>query len=234
MRTKTLLLTAAVGMVGMATSFAQVYSVNAVGYVNVTVPANGPFALLANPLNGTNNLIGTVLPLPDSADGTTLYKFNVTSQGYDSYTFFGGFGWNPGDVTLAPGEGFFLAAANTAGSTLSITFVGDVPQGHLVNSLQPAPKFAMVGSVVPQTAALGDTSGTYPTSLQFPAEDGDTIYLWDTAGQSYVSYAYFGGYGWSGGTVGPEGPAVPVATGFFAQKGPGTTQTQWVRDFSVN
>src|SRR5512139_1316589 len=61
MRTKTLLAMAAMS-VAAATSWAQVYSVNAVGYVNVTIPADGAkLALLANPLNGTNNQLNTIL-----------------------------------------------------------------------------------------------------------------------------------------------------------------------------
>jgi hypothetical protein len=54
MRTKALLLAAAFAAAGVATSVAQVYSVNAVGYVNVTLPPG--FSLVSNPLNaGTGN-----------------------------------------------------------------------------------------------------------------------------------------------------------------------------------
>src|SRR5882724_2120301 len=41
MRTKTLLLIAAVAVAGVVASNAQVYSVNAVGYVNKSIPAKG-------------------------------------------------------------------------------------------------------------------------------------------------------------------------------------------------
>ena len=47
MRTKTLLLTAALAAAGVVSSMAQVYSVNSVGYVNLTLP-NG-FSMIANP-----------------------------------------------------------------------------------------------------------------------------------------------------------------------------------------
>src|SRR6478672_7317898 len=46
MRTKTLLLTAALAAVGVSSSMAQVYSVNVVGYVNKSVPKG--FYMLAN------------------------------------------------------------------------------------------------------------------------------------------------------------------------------------------
>src|SRR5687768_8351279 len=59
MRTKTLLLTAALAAAGLTSSMAQVFSVNAVGFVNVTVPASS-FALLANPLNQPTNDLASV------------------------------------------------------------------------------------------------------------------------------------------------------------------------------
>jgi hypothetical protein len=49
MRTKTLLLTAALCAAGIATSKAQVYSVNAVGYVNTSLLKG--FNLVSNPLD---------------------------------------------------------------------------------------------------------------------------------------------------------------------------------------
>src|SRR5439155_26780565 len=62
MRTKTLLLPAALSAAGLASATAQVYSVNAVGYVNVSVPAH-KLAILGVPLNGTNNQMNTTMPL---------------------------------------------------------------------------------------------------------------------------------------------------------------------------
>ena len=53
MRTKTLLLTAFVGALGFTAAQAQVYSVNAVGYVNKSIPAG--FSIVANPLNNGEN-----------------------------------------------------------------------------------------------------------------------------------------------------------------------------------
>src|SRR5689334_6569015 len=58
------------------------FSVNAIGVVNVTVPAGG-YAILSNPLNGTpDNNLNTVLPLPDEYIGANVYRFNATSQRY--------------------------------------------------------------------------------------------------------------------------------------------------------
>jgi len=133
--------------------------------------------------------------------------------------------------TVAPGSAFFIqAVASTA--TLSITFVGEVPQGHLVNTLAAAPNLSLVGSIVPQQGTLDQ--------LGFPGEFLDTVFLWDEDGsianggtpnpvlaQSYVAQVNFGGVGtWS-----PDNP-IKVAQGFFVQKA--GTITDWVRDFTVN
>jgi len=213
--------------VAAATSWAQVYSVNAVGYVNVTIPADGAkLALLANPLNGTNNQLNTILPLTDDNILTTVYAWDATIQNYIVSVWFGsGALWQP-DIPINPGQAFFIQAYSTPG-TLSITFVGEVPQGHLVNSLAPGPGLSLVGSIVPQQGTLDQ--------LGFPGETLDTVYLWDTDGsiggaaQNYVAQVNFGGVGlWV-----PDNP-IKVAQGFFVQKAEGNTQNSWVRDFSVN
>ena len=52
---KALLFMAALGAAGIATSVAQSFSVNAVGFVNQTIPNN--FSMIANPFkNATNTL----------------------------------------------------------------------------------------------------------------------------------------------------------------------------------
>lgn len=208
-----------------ATSWAQVYSVNAVGYVNITIPSDGAkLALVANPLNGTNNLLSTILPLTDDNFLTTVFVWDATGQNYNSSVWFGsGGGWQP-DATVAPGAAFFIQAVAST-PTLSITFVGEVPQGHLVNTLAAAPNLSLVGSIVPQQGTLDQ--------LGFPGEFLDTVYLWDVDGsiggaaQNYVAQVNFGGVGtWS-----PDNP-IKVAQGFFVQKA--GTITDWVRDFTVN
>src|SRR5688572_23815862 len=128
MRTKTLLLTAAVLTAGLAASVAQsVYSVNAVGYVNKSLVAG--YTLISNPLNGTNNLLSTILPVV--ADGTFILKWNAASQTFsDPSQYYDGLGWLP-DATLNPGEGAFINAP----AATTVTFVGEVPQGNLTNQI---------------------------------------------------------------------------------------------------
>src|ERR1017187_1397087 len=106
MRTKVLFCAAALA-VSLASSMAQnVYSLNVVGYYNVTIPANG-FYMIANQLNTTNNTLAALSGLQNVADGSFLFKYN---GGYAAYTYDGlGGAWlggppDPTVQTLNPGE----------------------------------------------------------------------------------------------------------------------------------
>jgi hypothetical protein len=216
---------------------AQVYSVNAVGYVNITVPANG-YAILSNPLNGTNNSVNTILPLPQdgSYDGASIYRFDPLNQQYlDTIQFLSGLGWlsaaDP-DPTINPGEGFFLQ--NVAAQPLNLTFVGEVPAGTLNNPLPAANLYSIRSSVVPKGGRLGwiGQAGT----LEFPAEDGDAIYVFNSGTQSYDdTWQYLTGLGWLSATdPNTDGPLINPANGFFVQKGSTATIQNWQQSFSVN
>jgi hypothetical protein len=236
MRTKTLLLTAALSAAGLATSMAQVYSVNAVGYVNQTIPANG-WSILGVPLNGTNNSLNTTLALPDTAEGCNVFRFDPTTQSYrDAATWIAGLGWlsaSDPDPTVNPGEGFFFQ--NTTGVALNHTFVGEVPSGTLNNPVVGGNQWSILSSIVPKNLRLGDldpsTGG--PTTLEFPADEGDTVYIFDPATQQYKdAYTYVATLGWlSASDPDLDGPLVAPGTGFFVQK---TVARTWVQTFSVN
>src|SRR5579859_7839113 len=134
MRTKTLLLTAALAAAGALSSMAQsnVYSLNIVGYVNVTLTNGGSgFTLFANQLDfdgtGTNNTLNNVLST-NMPNNTTVYKFNPSTGGYTASSYVTGIGWLPdGTATLNPGEGAFINVPTTA----TVTLVGNVLQGNL-------------------------------------------------------------------------------------------------------
>jgi hypothetical protein len=61
----------------------QVYSVNIVGYVNITIPA-GKQAILNNPLNGTNNNVNTIIPLPNNVGhaGSAIFRYNSAALSF--------------------------------------------------------------------------------------------------------------------------------------------------------
>jgi hypothetical protein len=172
MRTKTLLLTAALAAAGIATTMAQaVYSVNAVGYIKLDVPAG--FSMIANQLKNGGNTLDEIIP--NAGFGDTVYKFDPAS-GFVSSVFFGS--WSP-SLTLAPGEGAFIQA----GAAFQVTLVGEVPQGADSNVSIPA-GFSIKSSAVPQSAKLED--------IGFPADFGDTVYFF--RGGQYVSSVFFGSF----------------------------------------
>jgi hypothetical protein len=210
-----------------------------VGYVNITVPGGNKLAILANPLKGTNDAIGTVLPLPEDGtyDGSTVYRFDPATQNYrDSATFISGLGWlaGPGDPNpvLPPGEGFWIL--NGGAVPLNLTFVGEVSQGADSNGvgIPGGNRLGLIGSKVPQAARLGNVgvAGT----LEFPAAEGDTVYIFDVAGQRYQdSYTYITDLGWLHSTeTDPNGPVIQVGTGFWTSRS--AAAGIWNRNFSVN
>jgi hypothetical protein len=228
MRTKTILLSAAVFAAGLAASTAQsVYSINAVGYVNWTLRAG--YNLLANPLNGTNNNIRTVIPT--APQDSVLFTWNGALQTfnqadtYDSTIGWFDQGFNPSSTILAPGQGFFL---QNPGGNFTLTFVGEVPQGNLTNTI--VANYGFYSSIVPQSAGL--------STMGFPGVVDMNYYSWNPVGQTYnQAYTYVGvqaGFptGWADQGFNSVDPTPAVAEGFLIQN-PGGVQ-QWGRTFSVN
>src|SRR5205823_7441370 len=84
MRTKALLLAAAFAAAGVATSMAQVYSVNAVGYVNVTVDSG--FNMVANPLTAADNTVGNLFKNIQGTipGGLKVFIFDPTTSQFDT------------------------------------------------------------------------------------------------------------------------------------------------------
>jgi hypothetical protein len=225
MRTKTLLLSAALVAAGIATSVAQsVYSVNAVGYVNVTL-VNG-YNLIANPLNGTNNNLNTIIPT--APESSVILRWDAATQNFNPNgdTYFGGSGWvddnfASSSTVLNPGQAFFLR--NVSGAAATITFVGEVPQGPLTNRV-PA-NYGFLSSIVPQSAGL--------PALGFPSVDGMSYLGWNPAAQSYdYGHAVVGGV-WFDDAFNQVDPTPKVAEGFLINNQTGSA-VNWTRTFSVN
>ena len=188
----------------------NVYSLNVVGYYNITIPPNS-FALIANQLNTTNNTIASLLP--SVPPNTQLFKYNGTS--WNAYTFDEfDLVWVPdGSATLNPGEGAFIK--NNSSEPLTITFVGEVPQGELTVPIPAG--YAVVSSAVPQAGDL--------PSLGFPADANDQVFIY-TPGTGYTSYTFDKfDLVWT-----PSDPQVTVGQAFFSRK---AAATNWVRNFTV-
>jgi hypothetical protein len=158
MRTKTLLLTAALSAAGIASSMAQVYSVNIVGYVQSVWQGNStsqPFTMVATPLDDGNGNwltnIGAVLPGQSTIlvwDGVSSFiahnKVVGTPPAFQADAI---------GVSLPPGIGYFVRngkVGGTAAPDVTNTFVGTVvvnPGTSVTNPIGTG--FQTYGSKIP-------------------------------------------------------------------------------------
>jgi hypothetical protein len=215
MRTKTLLCAAALaaGVATSAVAQSNVYSLNVVGYYNVTVPAN-QYLLVANQLNTTNNTLGGVLPsVPPGSQFQVYSGGGLTPYVFDEFDLV----WTPnGNAPLAPGQGgYFKSPVAT-----TLTFVGEVRQGSLTNVL-PKNAYVISASIVPQS--------TNVVNLGVPGEPGDQLQTYAGGFTPYVFDEF--DLVWTPGD--PNGPTIAVGQSFFYKKSPTGTQTNWIRNFTV-
>jgi len=224
MRTKALLLAAAFAAAGVATSVAQVYSVNAVGYVNKDIPRG--FSLIANPLEATDNKLGSLFKniAGGPPEGMRVFAFRGGKFEIAQYEPLDS-AFIPAEVAnlvILPGEGVFVHNPDTTAKT--VTFVGQVPQGNLSNPLPTG--FAIRANQVPQ-AVRPDTVGlTAPV-----ANEGDRYFKFNTTTQSYQIWQFEPlDNAWIGPSTGL--PVLEVGEAFFYNRvgAPGS----WNRTFSVN
>jgi hypothetical protein len=191
-----------------------VVSVNMVGYVNLSLPPG--LSLIANPLYYTNNTVA--FWWPNAPDGAQVLKYLPESGDYEVSTFDGiSSAWSNPDFEIGIGQGFFFR--NTSSEAVVQTFVGEVLQGTLVNSLPAG--WSMKGSLVPQAGSINSLHNS-------PGRDGEVFKFWVNDGQGggdYIVSVYSGA----------DGAWVPdlslgVGQGFWIEK----QQAQdWVRVFSA-
>jgi hypothetical protein len=235
MRTKALLLSAAIGAALAPSALAQVYSVNAVGYINLpTIPA-GSFAIIANQLdNGAGNMLSDVIP--STANNTIVYAWDEAGQTYITavYDELGGptytGAWTPEAnaalIDLSPGKGAFVKAGD---ADVNLTFVGDVPQGDVSVSYNQSGGFSMVSSMVPQAGS--------PQELKMVPGDGDVIYQWLLSGQTYKTSTWdaLGGPTYIGVWTPTDDVLIGVGEGFWLKGSPTANPPgSWVRNFDIN
>jgi len=229
MRTKILL--GAVAMAAsMACSMAQnVYSVNVVGYVNVTLPSY-QFMCIANPLDATmggtvaggNNITNL---FQNMNDGTFINIWDPNLNDYEAGipTFVSGVGWSA-EYTMAPGKAVMIY---NAGDPFPMTFVGNVVQGsqypnYAVGTLGSF-QFSQVGSPVP---IGGNITNSLDRVGMVPA-DGDFVQTWDSGLNDWsASTTYVSGAGWA-----PADTAIAPAQGFFYYRS--SDAFAWTSNFTV-
>jgi len=172
MRTKTLIGLAALAA-GAITVMAQpVYSLNVVGYVNYSF-TKGNYTLVSNPLDAPTNDLASIIP--SAPNGTSVQLWNVASQDIDPVApqYFTSTGKWSTNITIAPGQGFFVVAAKA----FTNTFVGNVRQGPVTNYLAAKGNYQAIGSTVP----LG--GGITNVLDQYVPRNGDSIQIWNVSMQ---------------------------------------------------
>jgi hypothetical protein len=237
MRTKTLILSGIVAALSGASAMAQVYSLNAVGYINVDIPTG--FSIIADQLYLTNQQTAQSI---DAVFGQTLLNGGASTADpyvncivYPYTTAYVGaliveqvngtpaFWNNPAEAqgtSFNPGQACFIY---NPGADFTMTFVGQVPQGSVTNQLQQG--FNLISSIIPQTGAIDTDLGLVPGV-------NDIAYTY-VSGHGYNTvniYESTGGPGfWSGGFS----PTNTVGLGFFYYSA-SATPNKWVRTFTIN
>jgi len=221
-----MLLTAAMVAAGALSSVAQnVYSVNVVGYINLTLKPG--YNLISVPLTGNpDNSVNTVLTntTPTIPDGGNLYTWDPVGQTYAQALNSSGGQWVDGSFNLSsqqvvPGQSFFIQ--NVGGSPVTLTLVGTVPQGTNHISLHSAYSF-----VADPAPISGDV-----TTNGFPVADNSLVYTWDNIGQTYNQALTGSGGQFVDGSFNTVVLAPPVGGGFIYFN-PNAT-TSWTRTFTV-
>jgi hypothetical protein len=231
MRTKTLLLTAVLGIASAAASMAQaVYSVNVVGYVNLTMKRG--FNLVANQLDATpDNKLSSVLP--SVPNGSQALKFVNNNYTRDDFSIADG-GWidaetlEPSVRTVSPGEGFFYY--NPTAGDLTVTTVGQVRTGNGLSVPLAGNGFSLISGITPQDLTLNNT----PPNT-FPVVAGVQYLSHNATSQDYnVRLDYDATDGWvNSETLDPvAAPVITVGQGVFTYN-PGAA-TSWTRNFNPN
>jgi hypothetical protein len=198
-----------------------VYSVNIVGYVNLTL---GPgYSLVANQLNASpNNGLDAVFPsVPLESQVQKFVNNNFTVDIYDGTSWLDGGTGDPSTTTVSPGEGFFFF--NPTATAITSTLVGEVITGNGITVPLPA-GYSLVSSKVPQDISLTAANG-FPQVLEMQYQSftgtGFNVLIND-------------GAGWLDAATGDPADARPtVGQGFFIFN-PDATAHNWVRDFNPN
>jgi hypothetical protein len=222
MRTKTILLSALLGSLGSISLMAQstnVYSLNAVGYINIT--AEPGFNIVSCPLIASpDNTINTLL-----TNGTGQFKkwqfwsWNPSTAAYTEDSGVGAAWGGGGTETLNPGQAAWLF--NPSNTPVTITFVGTVPSG--TNSITLlADSFNLVSSILP-------TSGDIVTNSLMNFTNGvkkDQVWTWDPIAESYTEVSKTANW--------PTDPVQANVGGGFWYFNAQATNNFWTESFSVN
>jgi hypothetical protein len=195
MRTKALILSAALVAAGVASSMAQsnVYSLNVVGYVNINLQPGYSLITLplqsADPTSSINSVLTNSTPVIPG--GAFVYQWDPVHSDLAPAVYAGGDG-NWYDQTynylqtnsLPPGESFYIympTIANGGVANCTVTVVGTVLQG--TNSYTENTGYGFYGNFEP-------IQGDILTNLFPVTESGSFCYTWNYSTQSFNPAVY--------------------------------------------
>jgi hypothetical protein len=186
------------------TAFAQnnVYSLNIVGYVNVSFKPGAN--LFANPLDSaTGNSLSSIFTSGSSTtpDGSSIWLWNSTSRSFSQSSVYQAGAWSV-DLTLNPGQGAMLMT----GTSFINTFVGSVlaPDGSPAHSdgFPPPSAFSGPNSIYLLSCATPLTltgTDTFLYVLGRTPNEGEQFMSFDATAQTLNVTTYLGG-AWDNGT----------------------------------
>ncbi len=191
-----------------------VYSVNAVGYVNVTVPASNKFVMVGLSFDSvTGATERTVLDVLGANSGLRksqnparvdkVYLWDVSTQLYlvlgmktnGLFYKWDAFGGNPTNPVIPRGYGVFIQSptgGNGGTNDTTVTLTGQVPSA-LTNTLDiagavPVAPYQLICNPYPVSVRLDDLVNTnHGAKGSSSPANCDRVFIWDTAVQQYVT-----------------------------------------------
>jgi hypothetical protein len=234
MRTKVLLVAAALAA-SLASSMAQnVYSLNVVGYVNVTLKSH-QFTAIANPLdasmggtvatgNDMTNLFN-INTAPLLANGSKIQQFIPAANDYGPQINYSSATKKWGSNFSMPPGTAVLFNNNGAADTV-VTFTGQVPQGSYNVATLGSHQFTLVGSPIP----IGGDVTNSTTAVGLVSANGDTLATFNSAANDWNPTTK-----WSTATKKWSASAsstIAVGQGFLYNNN-GAAANNWVSNFTV-
>jgi hypothetical protein len=232
------------GMLGAVSVSAQtnVYSLNAVGYINITCPPGYSlitFSLFGSPNNDPAIMLDNTSGVYDGSEillwtnGDFLEYIGDHNAGNDAVN-----GWLEPDGAFSVNPGLGAAFYNPAKVSCNITIVGTVLEGAMTNYLNSG--LNLVGSILPASGGLiTNPLTTFPSSANGQL-DGDEIYVLFNTGafSGYTTYTADSlsfnspaNYGWDG-PAGATQPIIPnVGESFWYRAG--NQPVQWTQQYYV-
>jgi len=203
----------------------EVKSVNAVGYVKVTLPGNKLTMCAFNfdPVNGTNgvplaDVLGDQLVGGGSVgDSDNVIVWSRSLLEYETFFKIPDYGWyTPGFELMTNrvynGDAFWIF--NRQSSQQEVTFAGevvDIPAG--TNSLQFGQGLTMFGYPYPAEKMLSTTALFDAAQKAYSVGDADNLIVWDSDAQEYITYFPVPDYGWVDAAAGFDLVDFPVEMG---------------------